>query len=232
MTGADTKFEDRVVISGIGQSAIGRRLGRSPLALTLDAITAALEDAGLSPGDIGGLTTYPGGGSALGPGFAGPPLADVYDALGLEVDAMLGNFEGPAQLGPILTGSLAINAGLVRHVVAYRTVTEGSARQRASEGREPAAPVDWTRQWITPFGGGPGPLGFALLARRHFHEFGRLRLHPVPARRARLAVDGHRCARPVPGAADAERILPAPGVRHVLVREGRGSRCCRSTRTT
>ena len=159
MTGADTKFEDRVVISGIGQSAIGRRLGRSPLALTLDAITAALEDAGLSPGDIGGLTTYPGGGSALGPGFAGPPLADVYDALGLEVDAMLGNFEGPAQLGPILTGCLAINAGLVRHVVAYRTVTEGSARQRASEGREPAAPVDWTRQWITPFGGGPGTAG-------------------------------------------------------------------------
>jgi hypothetical protein len=34
------KFEDDVVISGIGQSAVGRRLGRSPLALTLDAITA------------------------------------------------------------------------------------------------------------------------------------------------------------------------------------------------
>ena len=74
VTGADTKFEDRVVISGIGQSAIGRRLGRSPLALTLDAITAALADAGLAPGDVGGLAAYPGGGSALGPGFAGPAL--------------------------------------------------------------------------------------------------------------------------------------------------------------
>jgi acetyl-CoA acetyltransferase len=95
--------------------------------------------------------------------------------LGLEVDFMLGNFEGPAQLGPIVTGSLAVNAGLVRHVVAYRTVTEGTARQRASEGREPAAPVDWSRQWITPFGGGPGPLGFALLARRHFHDYGTTR---------------------------------------------------------
>ena len=39
------KFEDDVVISGIGQSAIGRSLGRSPLGLTVDAITAAVADA-------------------------------------------------------------------------------------------------------------------------------------------------------------------------------------------
>jgi acetyl-CoA acetyltransferase len=204
VTGADAKFEDRVVISGIGQSAIARRLGRSPLALTLDAIAAALADAGLSPGDVGGLTTYPGGGSALGPGFAGPPVADVYDALGLEVDAMLGNFEGPAQLGPILTGCLAINAGLVRHVVAYRTVTEGTARQRVSEGRQPVAPVDWSRQWITPFGGGPGPLGFALLARRHFHEYGTTR-----EQLAQIALTARRHAQRNPDAVYREPLTLA-----------------------
>ena len=173
MTGADTKFEDRVVISGIGQSAIGRRLGRSPLALTLDAITAALEDAGISPETSAGSRRIPEAGRRSGAGFAGPPLADVYDAMGLEVDAMLGNFEGPAQLGPILTGSLAINAGLVRHVVAYRTVTEGSARQRRERGD-----ASRLRRWT---GRGSGSRRSAAARdrwasrcspRRHFHEFG------------------------------------------------------------
>src|SRR5258708_10980449 len=97
------KFEDDVIISGVGQSSIGRRLGRSALALTLDAITAAVADAGLSLDEIGGLAAYPGGGTSVGPGFGGPSLADVYDALGLDVDFMMGNFEGPPQLGPAAT---------------------------------------------------------------------------------------------------------------------------------
>jgi acetyl-CoA acetyltransferase len=182
VSGVAGKFEDDVVISGIGQSAVGRRLGRTALALTLDAITAAIADAGLSFGDIGGLTTYPGGGTSVGPGFGGPALADVYDALGLDVDFLMGNFEGPAQLGPVVSGSLAISAGLTRHVVVFRTVTEGSARNRARTGNERApagrraAPAtgaaDGPGPWITAFGGGPAPLSYALLARRHFHEYG------------------------------------------------------------
>ncbi len=164
------KFEDDVIISGVGQSSIGRRLGRSALALTLDAITAAVADAGLSLDEIGGLAAYPGGGTSVGPGFGGPSLADVYDALGLDVDFMMGNFEGPAQLGPVVSGSLAISAGLTRHVVVFRTVTEGSVRDQARAMDQ--RPVSGTSPWITAFGGGPAPLGYALLARRHFHEYG------------------------------------------------------------
>ena len=164
------KFEDDVIISGVGQSSIGRRLGRSALALTLDAITAAVADAGLSLDEIGGLAAYPGGGTSVGPGFGGPSLADVYDALRLDVDFMMGNFEGPAQLGPVVSGSLAISAGLTRHVVVFRTVTEGSVRDQARAMDQ--RPASGTSPWITGFGGGPAPLGYALLARRHFHEYG------------------------------------------------------------
>jgi acetyl-CoA acetyltransferase len=169
------KFEDSVIISGIGQSEVGRCLGRSPLSLTLDAIAEALQDAGLSPGDLQGVAAYPGGGTALGPGFAGPSLIEVYGALGLEVDLIMGNFEGPAQLGPVLNASLAIHAGLARHVLVYRTVTEGSARAEArrAEGKIPAAAP--TSSWVGPFGNGPAPIGYALLARRHFHEYGTTR---------------------------------------------------------
>jgi acetyl-CoA acetyltransferase len=167
------KFEDAVVISGIGQSRIGRRLEQSALSLTTEAIGAAVSDAGLQAEDIDGLAAYPGGGTAINPGFAGPALAEVYDALGLVPSYLMGNFEGPAQLGPILNGSLAINAGLASHVVIYRTVTEGSARAAARQLPAPPAPVAGLS--TDPFGGGPAPAGYALLARRHFHEYGTTR---------------------------------------------------------
>ena len=166
------KFEDDVTISGIGQSDVGRRLGRSPLRLTVDAIGDAIADAGLTPGDISALISYPGGGTSLGgPGFAGPSLAEVSDTMGLEVDLLMGNFEGPAQLGPVVNAALAISSGLVRHAVVYRTVTEGSARgalTRHGVGLADSGQVPW----ITGFGGGPAPIGYALLARRHFHDYG------------------------------------------------------------
>ena len=50
----------RARITGIGQSQVGRRLGRDPLELTLDACLAAIEDAGLTRDQIDGLATYPG----------------------------------------------------------------------------------------------------------------------------------------------------------------------------
>jgi acetyl-CoA acetyltransferase len=169
------KFEDDVIISGLGQSEVGRRLDRSPLQLTVDAIGAALADAGLAVGDVDGLVSYPGGGTALGPGFAGPSLAEVSDAMGLEVNLLMGNFEGPAQLGPIVNAGLAISGGLAHHVVVYRTVNEGSARLRARGAGRSTAPAAGPTPWVTAFGGGPGIVGFALLARRHFHEHGTTR---------------------------------------------------------
>ena len=66
------KFEDASAISGIGMSQIGRRLMRDPLSLTVDACTAAIEDAGLTFDDIDGLATYPGG-SQSGMGRAASP---------------------------------------------------------------------------------------------------------------------------------------------------------------
>jgi acetyl-CoA acetyltransferase len=78
-------LERRAVISGIGQSEIGRRLGRSDLDLTLEAGLAAIADAGLRPEDVDGLSTYPGMGSGTG-GFAGPTTPEVQDALGLSLN--------------------------------------------------------------------------------------------------------------------------------------------------
>ena len=50
MTGR--KFEDDVVISGVGRSEVGRRVDKDPLVLVREAVDAALADAGLTLDDI------------------------------------------------------------------------------------------------------------------------------------------------------------------------------------
>ena len=64
-------LERKAAITGIGQSEVGRRLNRDPLALTVDACLEAIEDAGLRREDIDGLSTYPGGMMSGPAGFTG-----------------------------------------------------------------------------------------------------------------------------------------------------------------
>ena len=120
-------LERRAIISGIGQSEVGRRLGRSELDLTVEAALAAIADAGLGRDDIDGLSTYPGMGAGT-PGFAGPTSPEVQDALGLSLNWHDGGGEGAAQMRAVMAAALAVAAGLARHVLVYRTVTEGSAQ--------------------------------------------------------------------------------------------------------
>ena len=54
------RFEDRCIISGIGQSDVGRRVTKGVMALTLDAVLEAIADAGLKPADIDGVMSWPG----------------------------------------------------------------------------------------------------------------------------------------------------------------------------
>ena len=49
------KFEYSSAVTGFGMSEVGRRLMRDPLALTIDASLAAIEDAGLTRDDIDGV---------------------------------------------------------------------------------------------------------------------------------------------------------------------------------
>ena len=121
--------ERQSYISGIGQSVVGRRTGLGEMTLTVQAALAAIEDAGLGIDDIDGVSTYPGGGrgTAVG-GFGGPGAPDVIDAMGLSVDWYQGSAEGAAQLQAVVNACMAIASGLCRHVLVYRTVTEGTAQ--------------------------------------------------------------------------------------------------------
>jgi acetyl-CoA acetyltransferase len=176
-------LERRAAISGVGQSAIGRRLERSNLDLTLEAVLAAIADAGLEKTDIDGLATFPGGAlHARDAGrYAPTGVRDVQDALRLELSWNHGGAEGPAPLGAVISACLAVAAGLARHVVVWRTVTE-SSEQGAGSRAEVAhhaglggARVDGYRQWTLPFGAGSSANLLALYAQAHFDRYGTTR---------------------------------------------------------
>jgi acetyl-CoA acetyltransferase len=172
------RFEHDSVISGIGQSRIGRRLGLSALELTTASCRNAVRDAGLTVRDIDGLCTYPGGDAAATAGYGGPPPAAVQDALRLTLNWYEGSAELPGQLGALVSAAMAISAGLCRHVLVYRTVTESTAQGAQSRSavlpgaRAEASGIDY---WTAPFGSVSAVNWLALLANRHFHEFGTTR---------------------------------------------------------
>ena len=165
--------EHRAVIAGVGQSAIGRQIDRSGFQLTLDAIIAAVDDAGLALDDIDGLAMFPGGGVGNVPGYAGANLYEVQDALGLTTTWRQGQVEGMSL--PFYGPAMAVAAGQARHVVIFRTVKEGSAARNA--GGRPAygstKPVaEGPLAWLLPIGALSPVCQVAPFATRYLHDFG------------------------------------------------------------
>ena len=136
------------------------------------------------------------------PGFAGGiGVAEVQDALRLELDWYAGGIESPGQLGAIVQAALAVHAGLARHVVCFRTVCEASAQ--GTQGRSAVmsrGEVGGFMQWLAPFGAPSAAVYVAMLAARHFHEYGTTR-----EQLAQIALNVPRQRRAEPG-----RGLPRP----------------------
>jgi acetyl-CoA acetyltransferase len=175
--------ERGAAISGIGQSAVGRRVGRDPMDLTLDAALAAIADAGLDRRDIDGLATYPGG--WFGPrGFSGPGISDLQDALRLNLSWFAGGFEAPGQLGSVIEAIAAVACGFANHVLCFRTVWESTAQGGGGRpglgtsgggGGGSGFRASGIMEWTLPYGAASAAVWIAMFAQRHMHEYGTTR---------------------------------------------------------
>jgi acetyl-CoA acetyltransferase len=103
--------EQRAIISGIGISRIGRRTGIPGLELTLEAARAAIADAGLTPGDVDGISS-----------MGDTPVAETAAALGIEPAYRGGGYDTGGLLSPVMSAFVAAGSGRARHVLVYRTV--------------------------------------------------------------------------------------------------------------
>jgi acetyl-CoA acetyltransferase/uncharacterized OB-fold protein len=203
------RFEHRSVLSGIGRSAMGRRLMRDPLSLTVDACLAAVADAGLTLDDIDGLSTYPGAGPM---GMSEGGVTAVEEALRIRPTWTNGGMDMPGPGGSVIAGMLAVAAGLCRHVLCFRTVWESTfatlGLQRPGGLRVSGA----MQEFRLPFGAMSASNWIGMNANQYLHRygatrelFGRIALNgranaarnPAAIYRDPMTMDDYLSARPI-----------------------------------
>jgi acetyl-CoA acetyltransferase len=206
----DDRFEHRVVLSGAGRSAIGRRLMRDPLSLTVDACLAAVADAGLELADIDGLSTYPGPITTGGMSEGG--VTAVEEALRLHPTWTNGGMELPGPGGAVIAAMLAVASGLCRHVLCFRTVWESTYATLGLHGGGGGRVSGPLYEWRAPFGAMSAAHWIAMNANQYFHRYGATRemlgyialngranaaRNPIAIYREPMTMDDYLSARPI-----------------------------------
>ena len=164
----DDRFEHRSVLSGVGRSAMGRRLMIDPLSLTVDACLAAVADAGLELSDIDGLSTYPGPG---GMGMSEGGVTAVEEALRLNPTWINGGGDLPGPGGSVIAAMLAVSAGLCRHVLCFRTVWESTFATLGLRGAGGGRAGGYMA-WRMPYGALSASNWIGMNANQYFHRYG------------------------------------------------------------
>src|SRR5260370_18158732 len=109
-------------IVGIGATEFSKASGRSELRLAAEAVTAALDDAGLAPADVDGLVT-----------FTMDRNAEVAVARELGIGELTFmsqiGYGGGAACATVHHAAIAVAAGAADVVVCYRALNERSGRR-------------------------------------------------------------------------------------------------------
>lgn len=161
-------IQDKTAIVGIGQTRFAKGLEDSELSLACQAIAAALDDAGLQPSEVDGLTLF---------SMESGREVDVARGVGLGDITYFGEvgYGGGAGCGAVGHAAMAVATGQCRVAVVWR------ARKRAAKGSRPwaqaAQRTGGPYQWTRPFGLLRPVDEIALLARRYMHEYGATRDH-------------------------------------------------------
>jgi acetyl-CoA acetyltransferase len=161
-------LQDKTAIVGIGQTAFGKGLPDTELSLACQAISMAIDDAGIAPSDVDGLAMY-----SMEEGRE----VEVARSVGLGDITSFSEvgYGGGAGCGVVGQAAMAVATGQCQVAVAWR------ARKRAAKTSRPWSQVDqrikshW--QWSRPFGVVRPVDEIALLTRRAMHQYGYQREH-------------------------------------------------------
>ena len=153
-----------VAIAGVAETDYSRNSGRTELALALEAITAALNDAGIEPHEVDGLMKWRVDTSAE---------VDVAANLGIPDLAWWGEISQAGNVGAALVAhaAAAIHAGLANVVVIYRGVNGRSGR-RYGRGDVTSQRGQGDGAFTEPYGLLTPQHGLAMTARRRMFETG------------------------------------------------------------
>ncbi|MFQ5351531.1 MAG: lipid-transfer protein, partial [Candidatus Binatia bacterium] len=159
-------LHDKAAIVGIGQTEFSKNSGRSELQLAAEAVVAALADAGLSPADVDGMTTFT---------LDNSDEIEVARAVGIGDLTFFNRIPhgGGAAVGVIEQAAMAVATGVAEVVVCYRALNGRSgARYSAGVGEGVATSdlIHWS--WYMPFGLMTPASWVAMFTQRYMHEYG------------------------------------------------------------
>ncbi len=161
-------LKDATAIVGIGSTAYAKSLPQSEKVLALEAISAALDDAGIAPGEVDGLSSYT---------LETTDEVDIARNLGLGGLTWFGQvgYGGGAGCAVVGHAAMAVATGQAAVAVAWRSRKRGAASARPWAGV--ANRVGGAHQWSRPFGLLRPVDEIAMLTRRYMHEYGATREH-------------------------------------------------------
>ncbi|MEU4198402.1 lipid-transfer protein [Streptomyces sp. NPDC039022] len=185
---ADT-LNGRAAVAGIGATEFTKDSGRSELKLAVEAVRAALDDAGLGPGDVDGMVTFT---------MDTSPEITVAQASGIGELSFFSrvHYGGGAACATVQQAALAVAAGIAEVVVCYRAFNERSGRRFGAgvQRREPSA-EGAALGWNLPAGLLTPASWVAMAAQRYLYAYGL-----TPEAFGQVAVVGRRHAARNPAA--------------------------------
>ncbi|MEF3114462.1 lipid-transfer protein [Streptomyces chrestomyceticus] len=185
---ADT-LGGRAAIAGIGATEFSKESGRSELKLAVEAVRAALDDAGLGPADVDGMVTFT---------MDTSPEITVAQAAGMGELSFFSrvHYGGGAACATVQQAALAVASGIADVVVCYRAFNERSGRRFGAgvQRREPSA-EGAALGWNLPAGLLTPASWVAMAAQRYLYAYGL-----TPEAFGQVAVVGRRHAARNPAA--------------------------------
>ena len=136
-------IKDRTAIAGIGQTEFAKSLDRSEKRLALEAIKLALDDAGIEPGEVDGLSSYT---------LETTEEAEIARNLGLGDITFFSQVGYGGGAGAAWSATPPWPSPPASATSPSRGAAASAARRRAGRGRRSAPRVRGQHQWTRPFG--------------------------------------------------------------------------------
>jgi acetyl-CoA acetyltransferase len=151
-------------IVGIGQTEFSKESGRSELHLACEAVSAALYDAGLTPGDVHGMVTFT---------MDSSDEIDIARTLGIGALSFFSRVHpaGGAAAATVVHAAMAVATGVADVVVCWRAFNERSGFRFGGSGRSMAETPVFMAHYA-PFGLLTPAAWVAIHAQRYMSTYG------------------------------------------------------------
>jgi acetyl-CoA acetyltransferase len=161
-------YAGKTAIAGIGATEFSKHSGRSELQLAAEACMAALDDAGVAPSEVRGLSTFT---------METNPENDVMRTLGIPELTHFSriHFGGGAPCGTVQYAAMAVNEGVADYVLCYRAFNERSGARFGAGVQDRPSGVTAEQAhfaWSSPYGLLTPASWVAMFGSRIMHEHG------------------------------------------------------------